>query len=408
MTDLQRIALRMGDVRTRLAELGALDELDDEQRSELDKLRNEYGDLERRSQALTIAADEPTDPDGDRETRSESAEDRERARLVEAASMGQVFASLLEHRSMSGAERDLQQAFGLAENQVPLAMLQTDDDLERRAVTPAPTNVGTNQQAVVPAVFSQACASFLGIDMPTVPVGDAVFPVMTSRATAHTPAEGADAAETTGSFSAEVLTPKRLQASYFYSREDRARFANMDSSLRMNLSEALADGLDKEVLAGTDGLLTGTNLADHDATAQTTFGGYRTDLVYGRVDGRFASVAGEVKIVMGAASYAHASEIYRSTGNVSVDDSALDSLMRVSGGVKVSAHVPAVSSDKQEAIVRLGNRRDMVAAVWEGLTIIPDEVTKAKSGEIVVTAVLLHAVKILRADGFYKQELQLA
>ena len=50
--------------------------------------------------------------------------------------------------------------------------------------------------------------------------------------------------------------------------------------------------------------------------------------------------------------------------------------------------------------------RDMVAPIWEGVTIIPDEITKAKSGQIVITAVMLHAVKILRTDGFYKQETQ--
>ena len=78
-------------------------------------------------------------------------------------------------------------------------------------------------------------------------------------------------------------------------------------------------------------------------------------------------------------------------------------MMRVSGGVRVSAHVPAVASKKQNAILRRGMRRDAVAPVWEGVTIIPDEVTKAKAGQIVITAVMLHAVKILRADGFHKQ-----
>ena len=39
-----------------------------------------------------------------------------------------------------------------------------------------------------------------------------------------------------------------------------------------------------------------------------------------------------------------------------------------------------------------------------GVTLIPDSVTKAKSGEIVITAVLLHAVELLRSGGFYKQE----
>ncbi len=42
------------------------------------------------------------------------------------------------------------------------------------------------------------------------------------------------------------------------------------------------------------------------------------------------------------------------------------------------------------------------------MTIIPDEITKAASGEIVLTAVMLHAVKILRAAAFARKEVQLA
>ena len=71
--------------------------------------------------------------------------------------------------------------------------------------------------------------------------------------------------------------------------------------------------------------------------------------------------------------------------------------------MRVSAHVPARGErNKQNTIVRLGMRRDMVAPIWEGVTLIPDEITKAADGEIVITAVMLHAVKILRAAGFYK------
>ena len=124
---------------------------------------------------------------------------------------------------------------------------------------------------------------FLGVDMPTVDVGDAVYPVLSSSAVADSPAENAipvgagidSEGHTTGAFTAEVLSPGRIQASFFYSREDRARFMGMDSSLRMNLTDALADGLDREIIRGTNGLLTGANLADHDAGAETTYANYR-------------------------------------------------------------------------------------------------------------------------------------
>ena len=48
----------------------------------------------------------------------------------------------------------------------------------------------------------------------------------------------------------------------------------------------------------------------------------------------------------------------------------------------------------------------MTAPIWEGVTLIPDEVTKAGTGEIIITAVLLAAFRILRTDGFFKQQTQ--
>ena len=324
-------------------------------------------------------------------------EARAHAALVARCSLGDVFAATLEHRATEGAVRELQEHLGLGFNQVPL------DLLEHRAVTPGATNVGQNQAAIIPGVFPMSVASFLEIDMPTVGVGEAVFPVLTQNAEVKTPAENAEAAETTGSFSADVLSPSRLQASFFYSREDRARFAGMDMALRENLSMALADGLDDQILSGTNGLLTGTNLANHAAGAITSFANYKSQLLYGRVDGTYASVAGDIRLVVGAGTYAHAAGQYRATEN---NFSALDVLMGAAGGVRVSAHVPAVNNNKQNAVVRLGMRRDMVAPIWQGVTLIPDEITKAKAGQIVLTAILLYAAKLLRAGGFYKQETQ--
>ena len=249
-----------------------------------------------------------------------------------------------------------------------------------------------------------SCAAFLGIDMPTVAVGEAIYPVLTTNANAGTPAENGPQTETTGAFSADVLSPSRIQASFFYSREDRARFSGMDEALRMNLSDALSDKMDQQILAGTNGLLSGTNLPNHNSSAEATYAHYRSELGYGRVDGTYAASVGDIKILMGAATYGHAAAAFRSTN--AGDRAALEDLMSVTSGVKVSAHVPGVASKKQLAVIRLGSRRDMVAPVWEGVTLIPDEITKAANGQIVVTAVMLHAVKILRSAGFFKQQLQ--
>ena len=239
--------------------------------------------------------------------------------------------------------------------------------------------------------------------MPTVGVGDAVYTVLTSELAVREPGENADADETTGAFSAQVLSPARLQASFFYSREDRARFAGMDAALRENLSMGLADGLDDKIISGTNGLLTGTNLPNHNVTSATAWADYIGHLAFGRVDGRFASTTQDVRILMGNTAYNDAGQTYRATES---DRTALDRLMDITGGVRVSAHVPAAASNRQNVLVRRGMNRDMVAAVWEGVTLIPDEITLAKKGQIIVTAVMMQAIKLLRADGFYKQQIQ--
>ena len=393
MTKKAKLAIEMSEKRQKLNELLGKDELSSEERAEMSALTTRLQELEPELRAAIVAEES-------HETRIEgTGEATELRALADRCNMGAIFAAVLEHRNVEGPEHELQTHYGLAGNMIPLELL-----MEHRAVTPAPGQVSQNQAPIIPGVFPDSVSAFLGIDMPRVSVGDAVYPVLTKNAEVKTPAENAEAAETTGAFSASVLVPSRLQASFFYSREDRARFGGMDMALRENLSMALADGLDKEVVAGDDGLLSGTNLANHAAGAVTSFAGYLKDLAYGRIDGTYAAMTSELRIVMGAGTYAHAGSVYR---NTSVDRTVLDRLMELTGGVKVSAHVPAVSNaNKQNAVIRRGMRRDMVAPVWEGVTLIPDEITKAAHGQIVVTAVMLHAVKLLRSAGFYKQETQ--
>ena len=391
MNERQKLELRQSSIRSRLTELGNA-EASDTGQSEIDTLGLEYGANEGRIRAFMIGEDAPVETHNIR---------NERAELYAKASVGDLVYSLVNGRSgvQGGAMAEIQAEYKLAANEIHIRQLHPDT----YAVTPAPSDVGQNQAVPIPYVFPMACAAFLGVDMPTVGVGEAVFPVLTSELTVGTPTENAAQAETTGAFSADVLSPSRLQASFFYSREDRARFAGMDSSLRENLSMGLSDGLDKAIIAGTNGLLTGTNLANHNVNAVTTFANYLSEFLYGRVDGRYASMSGDIRVVVGSGTYAHMGATYRGTES---EETTLDRVMRMSGGVKVSAHVPDVSSNKQNAIIRRGMNRDMVAPIWENVALIPDEITKAANGQIVLTAVMLHAIKVLRSDGFYKQQSQ--
>ena len=386
MTEKQKVEVRLSEVKKGLNELGTKPELSDEDRTQFDKLKTEYTDLEVRFQALTISEPEPkkTDDTG-------TSESKARKELETRCSVASIFTAVMEHRATIGAERELQTELGLSDNHIPLALI------EHRAITPAPANHGQMQSEIVQAVFPMGAAAFLGVDMPTVPVGHAVYPVLTNNTPASDHDESGNVAETTGAFTAEILQPRRIQASFFYSREDRARFAGMDEALRMNLSDALSSGMDKYILTKTAlGLLDfGT---DPTPGTEETFATYRA-AIYSQVDGRYAMSAADVCMLIGSDTLTHMTGKYRANNS---DDSALDSCIRISGGVRVSAHVAAkTNANVQEAIVARGKQyRHAVAPIWEGIQLIPDEVTKAKSGEIVITAVLLMNFKIIREAGY--------
>ena len=394
MTESQKLALRASEIRTKMAELSAVETLTDEQRTEVETLRTEYRSVETRIQAAIVA------DDTEETTTTEDSEGRELRALIEGSSAGEIMDATLNGAQTDGRTAELQTHFGLSPNMIPLELLREErGEREYRAVTPSPGEVGQTEQAVVQPIFADGEAAYLSVSMPTVASGEASFPVLTSRPTVGGPHKDSTAvAETTGAFSAESLEPERLQASFFWRRVDAAKFRQLDSALRQALRSGLSEALDAQMLAQIV-----TDVGRTDAAAKDTFSTYRSRLVYGRIEGRFATQEGDVRLLVGSATLANMSAAFRAN---SADDSVLDSLRRISAGVRVSPHIAAVEANKQDAIVRLGNRRDAVMPVWRGVTLIPDEITKAGTGEIVVTAVMLAAWKVIRTGAFARVQTQ--
>ena len=172
----------------------------------------------------------------------------------------------------------------------------------------------------------------------------------------------------------------------------------MGEALRQALNAGLSEALDKETI---DQIV--ADVARTDAAAADTFATYRERMVYGNIDGRFATMESDVKLLVGSSTLKDMAGLYR--GN-SADDSAVDSIRRISGGLRVSPHIAAAATHKQDVLARLGMRRDAVAPLWQGVQLIPDEITKAKTGEIQITAVLLAAFSVIRTDGFKRIQSQ--
>ena len=394
MTAKQKIELKMSESRSKLNALldVALEERTDDQKGEIGSLSESLQTLEPELRAALLA--EPEKPEV---TTDVKPEDRELRELIGQASIGEIVTNALRNKATSGAERELQDHYGLSGNEVPLELLRAP--VEERAVTTAPGDVGAQQAEITQPVFADGDAAFLGARETMLQSGDAVFPVLSTRPTIRGPFKASESAgDTTGTFTADVLEPSRIQAAFSYRRTDAVRFAGMDQALRMALSSGLREGLDKELV---DQIV--VDVARTNAGAVDTFASYRSRFVYALVDGRFANTEPDIRLLVGSATLADAAVLYR--GN-NADDSAVDSLRRITGGLRVSPNIASVSGNKQDVIVRKGLRDDVHVGLWPGVEIIDDQVTKAATGEVVLTAVLLAAWKVTRAAGFARIQSQ--
>ena len=401
MTSLQKLQIRQSEIRQSINELLGNDARTEDEQAELEKLTGEGQALEVELRAAIVAEPDPAETlvEGDAET-------RELRQLTEQASLGDILSATFEKRQTSGEAAELQAHYGLGSHQVPLEMLRIDRAVEERAAATVPDSIGPASQAgVITPVFASGDGAFLGIERPTVPVGDAAFPVLSTLPSVKGPfTDSTEAAQTDATFVANSLAPERLQASFSYRRTDAARFSGLDASLRLALNGGLQEKLDEQAIEGTDGLLTATNLPNNNVSAVTTFQLYLSGLLYGRVDGRYARTPGDVRMIVGQGTFSHASGAYK--GNNS-DESGVERLGAQSGGLRVSAHVPAVSGNKQNSLIRLGQERGAaVQPMWQGVSLIVDEYTRAAYGEVVVHAVLLANFAITRKAQFYKQQTQ--
>ena len=212
MLKSQKLAVEMSAKRQALNALLGLDTLTTEQRGEMEPLTKRLQEIEVETRAAIVA-------EGTTETR-QATEGRDAAELrgmEQRADVGNIFEAALERRDTEGVEREIQAHYKLPAHSVPLALL------EQRAVTPAPADHEQSQDTVIPAVFPMGAAAFMGVHQPTVEAGDRVYPVLTNKDAADDVNESADVDETTGSFDAEVLTPRRIQASCFRLRASRRR-----------------------------------------------------------------------------------------------------------------------------------------------------------------------------------------
>ena len=112
------------------------------------------------------------------ETRN-TAEGRDiRALLRVWQSWARCLTTSLRGSHYTGANDEIRSHYELAHNQIPLAMLRDVGALETRGTTVAPTDTQGNQHEILTPVFPQSALAFLGINQPSVPTGDSIYPIL--------------------------------------------------------------------------------------------------------------------------------------------------------------------------------------------------------------------------------------
>ncbi len=411
MTNGQKLQLRLSEIRQSLNELSGLDSPTDEQRATMAALSTEYPTIETRWRAATIAeADAP-------ETRADDGEDTERRALVERVELRAYLHEAAMGRTVTGAEQELRAAvFGehAREGLVPWEALLPHEARADTATT-APTDVGASQASILGRVFAGTAASYLGVSMPHVGIGEVNYPVLSAGVSPEMKSKGAVKDAEAATISTTVLEPRRLTARYLFSVEDTARLRGMEEALRRDLSGALGEKIDDQILNGngTAPNVSGFLSALTAPTAPTTVATF-SDFVGAAsqaVDGRYARNLPGVKMLVGATTYALAGTLMNPSGDVALSDY----LIARSGGFITSALIPAPPAsgtwqDIQAAIVYRAARGagSAVAPVWQGLELIRDPYTHAAKGQVSITAVALWAFSLIRSDAYVRAAFKVA
>ena len=423
---LRELRERQSKERGRMAELGLLDELSDEVRSELDEIERGTPDLERQIRAATVAVE---DEEKEAETRNANEPDgaaRERRELRSRASLTEFLLARMQGRMVNGAEAELMKAAEVRDGTIPLELWDVPETIEQRqtdTVSGAPGTVGVNLDRIRPQVFSNSIAPRLGIEMPRVMSGTYASATISTSLTADAKDKGAAQDATAAAFTVTPVTPKRISARLAIAVEDVAAVgqANFESILRENLALVLSDELDKQVINGdgaapnltgifqrlTDPSAAPSAIADFDAFAASHAGG---------VDGLWANMIKDVMIVVGPATYTLASRTFQTAANYKGEMSAAAYAMANTGGFWTNERMPdaatfmSVDNVQQAVLYRKGRAmmggagamRTAVCAHWNEIG-IDDIYSGSASGERFFTLHVLLGDVILVQPRAYEQ-----
>ena len=266
MLQSQKISVRLSEIRQRLNEVAGLEgnAFTDEIRQESDKLTTEYRDKETQYRAALTAEGNEAEQRAAGAV-AETAEDRERRELRGRARLARYVSAAISRQPVSGAEAEyaaaedcaglvpLQLFGGTAEERAAEWRARENGRAEHRACDTRPGGCerATESSAYRPGNLRSVDCAVSWRRNADCGSGDRVV----SRAVyfadgGHCRGRCRRRRNCRGFHGCRCRPPRRLTGALRIRREDTAKLADLESSLRSNLSSVLSDELDKQIAAG--------------------------------------------------------------------------------------------------------------------------------------------------------------
>ena len=415
MTKTQRLELRASEIRQRLNELSGIDtgELTDEQRGEIDRLANEYSDVERQKRAAIIAGDAPEIPEPNGAGDGES---REIDNLLERAEIKNYLTAAASGIPVDGAERELRHAIlgdDVDESYMPIDMLDTTMLLETRA--DAATNVADaiqhNQQSIAGRIFAQTAGAYMGVQRPSVGIGETHYYALTGGTTADVRSDGVAMEAAAATFTSKAVAPVRLTARYLFGIESTARIRGFEEALRADIRAVLGDKLDNLALNG-QAAVTDVSPAIEGIISQLTAPANPNSValwtdylsIYpDRVDGKTSMDGSNVRLLVNPDTYKHAQAT-----QIAISGELLRRNLPT-GRFRASANMPDTASTIATILsYTASSRAGYVEPIWRGISLIRDVYSKAAEGQVALTAVMLTGAAMVDASQYKRHAVKIA
>ena len=356
---------------------------------DFEALKNEYDGLEVELRSALEQENRAA------ESRPEDGAGAEIRSLRRRASLGVYLLGMAAGRHLEGAEAELRAAeFGDEERDdlLPLSLLLPAEPREpetRADAASGPfTAIQENQASIAGRVFAQSAGAYMGVSTPTVAVGTASYPALSTGTTADVRSDGVGKDAEAATVGVVQINPVRLSAGYLFAVEDLSRLRGLEEALAADLRAVLSDKRDALIINGQAavanvspamvGLLDGTTLTPPDDPAAVSALFDYLGAFDNRIDGKISTDGSNVRVLVGSDTHKHA--LGRSSGDILLRN------ILPAGRFRSSAQIAAAASTIAQGLTYAqSDARGFVAPVWAGVSVIRDPYSKASEGQVRLT-----------------------